>query len=145
MPYSVVISLTLLLTACKPQHQLGASAGDGSQFEKIAANQSSIQKIFINRQCLSCHDSALSSNRFVDLRDLSWVIEGEAFRSQSSLRKNLIKPGCPNESFLLSVVKSGEMPPAPERRVDQQTIQILKDWILSLQPNRTDCGDEPPD
>lgn len=145
MPYSIVVILTFLLAACQPQHEVGAAAGDGSEFEKIAANQSSIQKNFINRQCLSCHDQALSSNRYVDLRDLTWIIEGAGVGNNLSIRKNLIKAGCPKESFLLSVIKSGEMPPAPERRVDQQTIQILNDWILSLWPNRNDCGDEPPD
>lgn len=62
-------------------------------------------------------------------------------------RANLIKPGCPKQSFLMMILKAQKMPPLPNPPVDAATIKVLEDWIVSLDPNAgTACdGDEPGD
>lgn len=111
--------------------------------EKITPTIESIQRNFVDKKCLSCHTQATESNRFIVLRDISQLIEGN---TSGSGRKNLIKPGCPKESFFLSIMREGKMPPPAYGGVGEESIKTIEEWIAGLNPNYELCSkDEPPD
>ena len=123
---------------------------------KLEPSLKSIQTIFVTKKCLSCHTEATERNRNVVLTDLSLLIEktnndgGHQHHLKDSIplgqmRKNLIKPGCPKESFFLSIMKEGKMPPPPSKATPEE-LKIIEQWITSLKPDAgKSCSDEPGD
>lgn len=137
----------LALVSCRVFNDSGLVInGEGPGFQKLTPDIQSIQSDFVNQRCLSCHSEPTVRNQNVWLGDIFQVIEGNPIRFPGA-RQNLIKPGCPKQSFLMIILKSQEMPPRPNPPVDGPTLKILEDWILSLSPTpRADCdGDEPAD
>lgn len=116
-----------------------------SRDEKLEATQESIQRNLVNRSCVSCHLDATVKNRYVSLVDIGSVIEKPG--SSPSGRRYLIKPGCPKESFFLSIIREGKMPPAPAQSISTEEIQVIEEFIRDLNPSATSetCSDEPPD
>ncbi len=58
----------------------------------------------------------------------------------------LIKPGCPKQSFFLSIIREGKMPPAPAEKISPETIKAIEQFIIALDPKAGKmCDDEPPD
>lgn len=138
---------SLTLISCRIFSEPGLIVnGEGSGYQKLAPDLQSIQSDFVNPRCLSCHSEPTSRNQNVWLGDIFQIIEGNPIRFPGA-RQNLIKPGCPKQSFLMMILKSQKMPPLPNPPVNAATIKILEDWIVSLDPNAgTTCdGDEPGD
>ena len=131
-----VVCFVLLLVSCH-REQVGATD------ERLEATVDSIQRNFVNRHCLECHLTATAANRYVSLSDLSTLIE-KTGDGHSHHPRFLIKPGCPRESFFLSILKEGKMPPAPAQKVSAEAINTIERWIISLHPNGS-CDDEPQD
>ena len=124
---------------------------------KLEPDLKSIQTVFISKKCVSCHAEATERNRFVVLTEISQIIEktdkkdghqhhlNEATPLADQVRKNLIKPGCPKQSFFLSIMKEGKMPPPPSK-VSPDELKIIEQWITSLKPDAgKSCSDEPGD
>lgn len=111
---------------------------------KIEPNKESIQKNLMDTACVACHRGATSSNRFVDLSDIETVIStGEHIHDPSAPRHDLVEPGCPKQSFLLSIMREGKMPPPPAERPSDEGLKAVEDWILGLKPGSTCDSDEP--
>ena len=137
----------LALVSCRVFHEPGLIAnGEGPGYQKLTPDIQSIQSDFVNQRCLSCHSEPTSRNQNVWLGDIFQIIEGNPIRFPGA-RQNLIKPGCPKQSFFLMILKAQKMPPTPNPPVDASTLKVLEDWITSLDPNAgTACdGDEPGD
>lgn len=130
------ISLFFFLTGCNYSHLK-------NQDQKIEANLSGIQR-FVDGACVRCHMQSTAANRYVSLIDISELIEkpGNDHGSGHQHTRFLIKPGCPKESFFLSIIKEGKMPPGGG--VSAQTMQSIAEFITSLNPHPgTECDDEP--
>lgn len=121
------------------------SAKDFVRQQKLAPDLNSMQN-FVNRRCLECHLEANARNQRVVLFDLSTIIEGSLVRLPGA-RQNLIKPGCPKQSFFLMVLRANKMPPRPAPIIDEESLKTIEDWILSLDSGTgTNCNsDEPAD
>lgn len=135
----------------QPDGEEGLHEGDGSHLPlKMLANEESIQNDLVNTRCLSCHGGASEANRNVDLRNIGLLVRGRHHgpgHVSDGSRHGLIVPGCPDESFFYTIMKQGNMPPAPAERVSAETLKIVEDWIISLKKDGDpECGDdEPPD
>lgn len=99
----------------------------------------SIQKDFVDRKCVSCHQEATHNNRHVKLTNLTEVIEGTG---PSGHVRKIIKPGCPKESFFHSIMREKKMPPAPAEKPTEEVLKIIAEWITNLKPGAI-CDDEP--
>jgi hypothetical protein len=101
----------------------------------------SIQTSLINKKCLSCHQSALETNGWVDLRDLRENISAFPGRNPELNRaRATIMTGCPDYSILSLSLKNGTMPPAPAPHISTADIALVDTWIRSLEPNRSGCS-----
>lgn len=109
----------------------------------IQPTKESIQTEFVNKSCLGCHESASARNRFVDLRDIGVLAEEGHVHEPGGPRHNLIKPGCPKQSFFLSIIREGKMPPPPAPRPSDENLQAVDAWIVSLKADATCLSDEP--
>lgn len=108
----------------------------------------SIQADFVNVKCISCHMTATDKNRYVVLTDLSKLIEGGGHThgpGGTHHHRHLIKPGCPKQSFFLSILKEGKMPPPPAQKISEKELNVISDWITGLKPSADCKDDEPPD
>lgn len=114
--------------------------------EKLESTQDSIQRNFVNRSCVSCHTEATASNRHVSLTDISKVIEKPGHdHSGGAHIRYLIKPGCPKQSFFLSIIREGKMP--PREKIASDIIKTIEDFIISLNPQAQSgklCDDDEP-
>lgn len=108
---------------------------------KLTAETPSIQKMLIDKKCLSCHSVATRENRNISLADVLKVTD---LTPQPVGTRIIIKAGCPDQSFFMSVLKHGTMPLGPEKVVGED-LKVVSDWIKSLKPGRIDCSDEPSD
>lgn len=100
---------------------------------ELQGNSASIQSELVTKRCISCHSEATHANRHVDLSDVT--------KAASWLR-----PGCPDQSLLLSVLKDGKMPPAPAARVEAADIEVVARWIeamVSVEDRHCEDTDEP--
>ncbi len=112
---------------------------------KLEATTQSIQRNFVNVSCVRCHAQAATVNRNVALGDISKIIEADGHVHEHGSMRLLIKPGCPKQSFFLSIMKEGKMPPSPEAKVSTETLKVIEDWIVSLKPNAGNaCNDDEP-
>jgi|GEM_PF-1817699 len=102
----------------------------------------SIQKDFVDRKCVSCHQEATSANRHVKLASLMEIVEGTGHPPGGAHVRKIIKPGCPKESFFHSIMREGKMPPPPAPKPTQEWLKAMSDWITSLKPGAI-CDDEP--
>lgn len=135
--------LLLFIFGCGLGRPAGLISRPPGTSNKLQSDLNSIQQDFVNPRCLSCHSEATSSNRDVSLRDISQIIEGQ-WTVNLMARRNLIKPGCPLQSFFYTIIKSGEMP--PNESVDGESLRMIETWIVSLDPSASDnCSDEPGD
>lgn len=129
------LSLLLALAGCNYTHPKVSE-------ENIQANLESIQRDFVDVRCVRCHTEATAANRYVSLIDITQSIETPKSGPESRPRY-LIKPGCPKQSFFLSIIKEGKMPPGGG--VSPKAIEAIEKYITSLNPHAgTDCSDEPP-
>lgn len=142
-------ALALMAAGCAPVKDSKVVAGNSPDISgKLKPEIQSIQTDFVNTKCMNCHSNATERNRFVDLRDISQIIEGSSHSHQpGETRRNLIKPGCPQQSFFLSIMKESKMPPSTADRINEESLKIIEDWIIGLKPNAGNiCNDdEPPD
>lgn len=138
--WAFAIPLLLFLSACNRTETKGNE-------EKLEATAQSIQRTFVNVSCVSCHTQNTTANRNVVLTDITRIIEEPGQPHEHGKMRMLIKPGCPKESFFLSIMKEGKMPPKPSEKVSADTVKVIEDWIISLKPNAGKyCNsDEPPD
>lgn len=81
--------------------------------------EASAMKI-IQRKCVSCHNADNPSGQIDDL-----------LTKDSLLYYRLIIPGEPNLSDLYTVIKNGDMPPAPNKPLTSAESQLIYDWILN--------------
>lgn len=110
----------------------------------VEAKLESIQENLVDRDCKSCHQGASRQNRNVDLTDIAAIIvSSEHAHEPDGARRDLIKPGCPQQSFFLSIMREGKMPPKPASRVDDAKLQAVERWIKSLAPDVICESDEP--
>ena len=138
----------LMLACSRPSEEktVGATAPTNPVAdEKLSPTLQSIQTGFIDKKCISCHSQPAEKNRFVVLVDLSQVIEGAGHEHEHGGIRKLIKPGCPKESFLLSILRKGNMPPDAATKISDETVKVVEDWIAGLRPIGSTCSDEPPD
>jgi mono/diheme cytochrome c family protein len=130
-------SLVALLSACNQPTTIIST-------QKLESTLESIQRDFVNPNCIQCHTQATENNRYVKLTDLSAVIEKTGHDHSSPHVRYLIKPGCPKQSFFLSIIRAGKMPPSG--KVSAEEIQTIETFIKNLDPNaKKKCDDEPPD
>ncbi len=108
------------------------------------ATLTSIQKDFVNKKCVSCHQEATASNRHIKLTDLMEIVEGTGHSSGGAHVRKIIKPGCPKESFFHSIMREGKMPPPPADKPSQEWLKAIAEWIAALKPGAI-CDDEPGD
>ena len=102
----------------------------------VEPTMESIQKNLVDKNCVSCHQSATSANRLIALGDLSVVIQTpDAHHDHNSMRQDLIKPGCPNQSFFYTIMREGKMPPPPTTEVSEENLKTVEQWIVSLRPD----------
>lgn len=133
---AVIIGLAGLSCARSPEEPVGQEIKD----PKLLPTLESIQQEFVNNRCVTCHKTATSQNRHVALKDLRTIIEGRG-EPHSHVRK-IIKPGCPKQSFFLSIIREGKMPPRETVRDDD--VAAIEKWIISLKPDAgPTCDDEP--
>lgn len=114
----------------------------------VSPTQESIQRDFVNVSCLGCHRQATSKNRNVALSDIGSIIVGTPHdHNASPMPRMLIVPGCPKQSFFLSILKEGKMPPGGQETIPMATLEAIETWITSLKPDAgNDCNsDEPQD
>lgn len=113
----------------------------------LKPSQESIQIQLVEKSCVSCHESATSKNRHVDLRDIGKIIEGEHNHATDSdhSRTALVKPGCPKQSFFLSIMREGKMPPPPAPSIESKSLNIVEIWIKGLKDVENCEPDEPGD
>jgi hypothetical protein len=106
----------------------------------------SIQKDFVDIECLSCHQSATSKNRDVDLSDLSQLFTDQPSVHTPNQPRKIIRVGCPDESMFYISLKNNQMPVNPDRHLSPKNKDLVRNWILSLSSAPvTDCSDEPSD
>lgn len=112
----------------------------------VLATRESIQQDFVGASCLRCHTQANAKNRYVDLSDILTLTQpGDHNTEAGHHHRVLIVPGCPKQSFFVSILKEGKMPPAPDERVLPETIEAIEDWIVGLRPNPgTACDSDEP-
>ncbi|MBI1861176.1 MAG: hypothetical protein HYR96_09695 [Deltaproteobacteria bacterium] len=137
--FLVVLTSFVVLSACSG----GPKDGEQKVSQKpVLPTLESIQVDFVNNQCIACHQVASASNRHVALNDLSQIIEGGG-GPHSHIRR-IIKPGCPKQSFFLSILKEGKMPKPPAAPVAPDVLDAIEKWIVSLNPTAgPTCDDEP--
>lgn len=108
----------------------------------------SVTENLVIPRCVRCHSSPDSSNRYVDLSDLSRVMADtpDATTTTGEARLVIVK-GCPEQSMFWLSMKDRSMPPAPLEALSSDDIEVVKAWILSLAPERSSasCSNEPPD
>lgn len=100
---------------------------------ELEPNAASVQSELVGKRCISCHVQATHANRHVDLSD---VTKGGSW----------MRPGCPNQSLLLSVLKEGKMPPPPAARLQPSDVAIVARWIEDMvlpEDRRCEDSDEP--
>jgi len=137
----------LTLSSCSGDAGTNSPIVKGPPKELFPTLQS-VQTDFVNDRCLSCHQTATAQNRQVALVDIALLIEGNGHNhGHGNTGRHLIKPGCPKQSFFLSVMREGKMPPPPGEKVPSETLKIVETWIVELKPNAgNSCNDdEPPD
>lgn len=138
------VVLPFLIIAC--DKEVGSVRAPASSPPKLEANLQSVQTVLVNARCVSCHAEPTAKNRQVVLTDIQQVIEKPHAPGRGAHPRYLIKPGCPKQSFFLSIIKSGSMPPRPDERVSAEDIKTLEAFIVSLNPKAGKmCDDEPPD
>ena len=135
------------LSACNYDRVKSTGAGgDPKLAPKLEPTLKSVQEVYVNARCVSCHLEPTTKNRNVALTDIRDVIEKPHVHGSGPHPKYLIKPGCPKQSFFLSIIKSGKMPPPPAERVSAEDFKELEAFVLSLDPKAAKlCDDEPPD
>ncbi len=143
---SVVLLITLALTLASCDKKPGEGALEIKDAAELKPTIDSVQQNFVNVRCISCHELPTAKNRHVSLARLSETIEGNGQNPTGGHIRQLIKPGCPKQSLFSSILREGKMPPPPMAKIEEKEIQIIEDWIRSLNPKAT-CEDsgEPPD
>ena len=145
----LILPVAVLLSCAKPSGDSAPAPQAPPQVEaKISPTIQSIQHDFVDKKCLSCHGQATERNRYVALSDLGSIMDvGSHSHHPNEMRRDLIKPGCPKQSFFLSIMREGKMPRG--EKVDEETLKTIEQWITGLKPDAgSTCnfsGDEPPD
>ncbi len=117
----------------------------------LTASTESMQRDLVDQRCVSCHSEATDANRHVDLRDVEELIVGHRDDGHphdggtGHARKDLVRPGCPEQSFFFTIMSNGEMPPAPTAHLTVDELEVVRNWILGLWQGPGDpcVSDEP--
>jgi mono/diheme cytochrome c family protein len=111
---------------------------DPSVAPTLEATLASVQSVLADKRCVSCHTEASRANNHVVLTDLATIsFEGQPpahVHDSPEPRRDLIKKGCPDQSFFLSILKEGKMPPAPQPRLTTEELATVAKWITNLGP-----------
>lgn len=138
----------------KPEEPIDDKPEDGNNIPAMSLTveptMESIQRNLVDKNCVSCHQSATSSNRFIALGDLAIVIQTPGgHQDHDGMRHDLISPGCPSQSFFYTIMREGKMPTPPATKVSEENLKTVEKWIISLRPDAgPTCGsddDEPGD
>ncbi len=137
------IAIFIIELGCSPYHDtLEQPVG-------LLPTTQSIQTGFINERCLSCHSDSTEHNRHVNLTDIKQITTvsngGHSGHLSGHARSPIIRPGCPKQSLVVSILREGQMPPPPSAPIDAKTIEIIETWIRSLNPDDKCLDDEPGD
>ncbi len=101
---------------------------------------------YLHSNCASCHvvsgggNSSIVLSYFVDLEQTHLLNAQPLHGSLGLFDARLVRPGDPANSILLKRISTrgaGQMPPLATHLVDSQAVQLLADWIASL-----DTGDQ---
>ena len=112
----------------------------------LEATETSIREDLVSPMCLSCHLTATSTNRYVDLTNLRALITTVSEVTPPGQPRKIIRAGCPTLSMFYLSVKNGQMPKDPTKRLTDSNVAAVEKWIISLNPDPTlVCSDEPPD
>ena len=133
-------SVTLMLQSFKSQENVN----DLKNSVQASTSFDWLQENLFSQYCLACHN-ALSPTAGVDFTSYETILNSSRF-------PRLIVPLNPNDSFVLKVIQTGSMPPN-QIKIDAQTTQSLRQWILSGArknesdpvPQPTPVPTEPPD
>lgn len=137
--FGSLLALATFVWACAPTHRLGGESRPVG--EKLKATLGDVQTRIINPKCLSCHTTSNPDNRNIGLANIADLIEG----SSSLAPRKIIKPGCPEQSFFFTIMRTGEMPTRGPR-VNSEELAAIEEWILGLaRPILANCSDEPGD
>ena len=99
----------------------------------------SIQHELVDKKCVACHSEASVANRHVALSDLSKVIlppnvpAAHDHTDPRFARNDLVREGCPDQSFFYTIMKEGTMPPRAQH-VSAEDLTTVASWIKSLGP-----------
>lgn len=136
--------LVAILTSCSRNSEPAPQGGSVT----VLPTKESIQRDFVNVSCVGCHTQPTAKNRNVALSDIGAIIVGAPHdHTANPMPRMLIVPGCPKQSFFLSILKEGKMPPGGQQTVPAATLQAIETWITSLKPDAgNSCNsDEPED
>ena len=112
----------------------------------LDATEASMRNDLIANLCLSCHQTATSINRYVDLTDITALITTGPDTTPAGRPRKIVRAGCPTLSMFYLSVKNAQMPKDPTKVLSVTNVAAVEKWIHSLNPDPTlVCSDEPPD
>lgn len=102
--------------------------GGGTGGSSLVCFEGDILPLFQSGCAISgCHDSKTKA-------------EGYVFDTYANITKKGVKPGNPDASKILQVIKSGEMPPKGYTDFTADQISLISKWIEEGAQNTTNCA-----
>lgn len=100
----------------------------------------SVQHELVDKKCVACHAEGSASNGHVLLTDLNKVILPPNVTAPHDhtdphfARADLVREGCPEQSFFYTIMKEGKMPLGPAGHISVADLATVEAWIKSLGP-----------
>lgn len=112
----------------------------------LEVSESSMRNDLISNLCISCHQAATATNRYVDLTNLTALITNTPDRTPAGQARKIVRAGCPMLSMFFLSIKNAQMPKDPTKTLSVGNVAVVEKWILNLNPDPSlVCSDEPPD
>jgi hypothetical protein len=95
----------------------------GKRYPDVVHGVAGEAKKILELKCFRCHANGNSRGNFAGMEDLNALGKSQYIDSVH-----------PEDSKLFKIMSSGKMPPDPREAATPQELNVLRDWITSLQP-----------
>lgn len=102
-------------------------------------------KAYLHTNCSGCHVAAGGGNARMELKyatpldEMVIVSQYPQHATFGLTQPRIVAPGAPDQSVMLARLSRrgrGQMPPLVSRQVDQSAVDLMRQWIASLKPDR---------